>query len=419
MLRALRHRVYRRLFLAQIVALLGTGLATVALGLLAYDLAGADAGQILGTALAIKMIAYVVVAPIASAVVARLPRKSVLVGADLVRMVVAACLPFVDQVCQIYLLILVLQAASATFTPTFQSVIPDVLPDEEDYTAALSMSRLAYDLESVISPALAAALLWLVSSSTLFFGTAAGFAGSALLVVSVLIPHHDSAVLQRAEAPFRARVRQGMALFIHQPALRPILVLNLTVASAGAFVIVQTVVIVRSVFNLPEQTVAWMLGASGLGSMTMAFILPRVLRTVSDRVVMLTGAVLLTGATALIPLILAINSPTGGILGIAGLWLVIGAGWSSVETPVGRIIRRSVDRANLPAAFAAQFSLQHACWLLTYPLVGWLGALNLNIAAGAVAGLAATATAAAFLLWPPATSGDRLPDPNITRDVTT
>jgi hypothetical protein len=59
----LRNRTYRHLFSAQVVALVGTGLATVALGLLAYELAGANAGAVLGTALAIKMIAYVGVAP--------------------------------------------------------------------------------------------------------------------------------------------------------------------------------------------------------------------------------------------------------------------------------------------------------------------------------------------------------------------
>jgi multisubunit Na+/H+ antiporter MnhG subunit len=50
MLSVLRNDTYRKLFLAQVASLLGTGLATVALGLLAYDLAGA----VLGTALAIK-----------------------------------------------------------------------------------------------------------------------------------------------------------------------------------------------------------------------------------------------------------------------------------------------------------------------------------------------------------------------------
>ena len=60
----LANRTYRRLFAAQVVALLGTGLSTVALSLLAYQIAGGDAGAVLGTALALKMVAYVAVAPI-------------------------------------------------------------------------------------------------------------------------------------------------------------------------------------------------------------------------------------------------------------------------------------------------------------------------------------------------------------------
>ena len=47
----LRNRAYAKLFSAQVVALLGTGLLTVALGLLAFDLAGGDAGLVLGIAL--------------------------------------------------------------------------------------------------------------------------------------------------------------------------------------------------------------------------------------------------------------------------------------------------------------------------------------------------------------------------------
>ncbi len=63
MLSVLRNRTYRHLFTAQAVALTGTGLATVALSLLAYDIAGDHASAVLGTALAIKMIAYVAGSP--------------------------------------------------------------------------------------------------------------------------------------------------------------------------------------------------------------------------------------------------------------------------------------------------------------------------------------------------------------------
>ena len=188
MLSILSNRTYRHLFAAQVIALVGTGLLTVALGLLAYDLAGADAGVVLGTALAIKMIAYVGIAPVAQAFAERLPRRRLLVALDLVRAGVALLLPFVSEIWQIYLLIFVLQAASAGFTPTFQATIPDVLPDERDYTRALSLSRLAYDLESLISPMLAAALLTVISFQNLFAGTVVGFLASAALVVSVSLP---------------------------------------------------------------------------------------------------------------------------------------------------------------------------------------------------------------------------------------
>src|ERR687890_2206862 len=159
MLNVLADRTYRHLFAAQVIALAGTGLLTVALALLAYELAGADAGVVLGTALAIKMVAYVGVAPIVGAFASQLPRRAFLVGMDLVRAAIALLLPFITEVWQIYALIFLLQSASAAFTPTFQATIPDVLPDEKEYTRALSLSRLAYDMESLLSPMLAAALL--------------------------------------------------------------------------------------------------------------------------------------------------------------------------------------------------------------------------------------------------------------------
>ena len=52
MLTVLANRTYRHLLSAQVVALVGTGLATIALGLLAFDIAGGNAGAVLGTALA-------------------------------------------------------------------------------------------------------------------------------------------------------------------------------------------------------------------------------------------------------------------------------------------------------------------------------------------------------------------------------
>lgn len=219
----LANATYRRLFTAQVIALMGTGLLTVALGLLAYDLAGDAAGAVLGTALAIKMAAYVVVAPIVSALTTRLPTKMILVGADVVRAGVAVLLPFVDQTWQIYVLIFILQAGSGTFTPALQSAIPSILPDEDDYTRALSLSRLAYDLESVLSPVLAAALLAVISYNFLFVGTVAGFGGSAFLVATSALAHRTTQTPDDDAQDFRTRLTRGARVMATDRVLRALL----------------------------------------------------------------------------------------------------------------------------------------------------------------------------------------------------
>ncbi|POH42214.1 MFS transporter [Pseudomonas fluorescens] len=392
MLKILANRTYRHLFLAQVIALVGTGLATVALGLLAFDLAGAQAGAVLGTALAIKMTAYIGVAPIAAAFAERLPRRAMLVSLDLVRAVVALALPFVTEVWQIYVLIFVLQSASAAFTPTFQATIPDILPDEDDYTRALSLSRLAYDLESVASPMLAAALLTVISFHNLFAGTVIGFLASAALVATVLLP-------KAKQVPRRSiyeRTTRGMRIFLATPRLRGLLALNLTVAAASAMVIVNTVVLVQSRFALPQSSTALALAAFGGGSMISALVLPRLLKNIKDRTAMLFGGGILVAGLAV-----GINLTTYNFL--LPLWMVLGVGYSLAQTPSGRLLRRSAHAEDRPALFAAQFALSHACWLITYPLAGWLGA-NINLAASflGLAVLAGSALVVSIVIWRPA-----------------
>src|SRR3546814_17823757 len=101
--------------------------------------------------------------PRAGAVGTPAHRKRVLIAFDIVRAVLVLALPFVTAIWQVYLLIALLQTASAGFTPLFQSLIPEILTDERDYTRALSLSRLAYDLESLLSPEVAAVLLMVIS----------------------------------------------------------------------------------------------------------------------------------------------------------------------------------------------------------------------------------------------------------------
>ncbi len=383
---------YRHLFAAQVIALLGTGIATVALALLSYDIAGADAGAVFGTALAIKMGAYVVIAPVAAAATARLPRRMLLVTSDLVRAGIAFAMPFVTSVGQIYVLIFVFQAASAVFTPLFQASIPELLPEEEDYAAALARARLAYELEGPVSPIVAAALLQVLDGHSLFFGTGIGFVVSALLIMRVKLPDARG----RQDEGMVPRLRRGFGMFLSAPRLRGLAALNLAVAVGTAMVTVNTVVLVQFRLGHDDRATGIGLATFGLGAIAATLALPALLRRITERSLMLPGAAIIAAA-------LLLGTLVPGLWLLLPLWFAIGAGCALAQTPYGFLIRRTIAAPEeKPPLYAAQFALSHLCLLLAYPLAGWLGAeagMRMTFAifgtAAAVAGLAAQR------LWPP------------------
>lgn len=387
MLSVLRDRTYRSLFSAQVIALVGSGLLTVALGLLAFDLAGEKAGSVLGTALTIKMVAYVGVAPLVGALVDHLPKKAVLVGADVVRLVIALCLPLVTETWQIYVLVFVLQSASATFTPAFQSLIPSVLPEQRDYTRALALSRLAYDLEALLSPIIAAALLTVISYNNLFIGTAVGFAASAALVITSKLPAHPE---QQEQSTFWQRLPVGLRVFLSTPSLRFLLLSNVVVAAGTAIVLVNSVVYAKSVYALDDAGLAFTLGAYGVGSLTVALNIPWLVDRFGPVRVMSAGAV--TIAVGLVAAV-TITATTAGWTPLLVVWAVLGAGTALMNTPSSQLLAAASTPSNRNLVYTAQFALSHACFLITYPIAGWLGAVNLTVAAGALLVIAIVGTA--------------------------
>ena len=139
------------------------------------------------------------------------------------------------------------------------------------------------------------------------------------------------------------------------------------------------------------------------GTKAVALDQPRLLERASDRAVMISGAaVLAAGLLVMAALLgdgLAVTLPR-----LLPVWLILGMANAAVLTPSGRTLRRSTHAEDRPAVFAAQFALSHACWLVAYPLAGWLGAeAGLGVAFTMLGVLAAASTAVAARLWP---SGD-------------
>jgi MFS family permease len=91
---------------------------------------------------------------------------------------------------------------------------------------------------------------------------------------------------------------------------------------------------------------------------------------------------------------------------LLGLWFLLGAGNSTILTPSSRLLREASTEETRPYVFTAQFSLSHACYIISYPLAGLAGAaVGLGPAALALTLLAMIGAAGAFLSWPRHTAG--------------
>jgi MFS family permease len=383
-------RSYYKLFFAYVIALIATGVATVALAVLAFDLSGDESGRVIGVALSLKMLAYVAAAPIAAALTERMTREPLLIALDLILAGCLLLLPFVGSVWQIYALVFVFSLASATFTLVYQTVVPYLLGSVDDYTRSLSRSRIASEVDNSVSPLLAGGLLLVLAPGGMFVAMTAAFLVSALLVKAARIP--TTRVVH--EQGLWEKLLRGPRLFLRTPDLHGLLAIDVGVAAATAMVMVNTVVLVQGVFDLERTATAIAFAVFGLGAIVGALALPRVLGSVPERALMLGGAALM--AVALL----------GGALittlyGLAAIWLLLGLGVSVALTPALYLIRRLARPEDLQTLFAAQFSISNACLLLAYPAAGWLGATVGMPATFVVLGLVAgAATLASALLWP-------------------
>lgn len=383
-------RDYARLFAAYATGLLGTGVAVVGLSLLAFDIVGDDAGLVIATALSIKGFAYVFIAPLAAAMTGRLPKKPLLIALDVVRAGAILTLPFATELAHIYLAVFVFAAASAAFTPTYQALVPRLLPDQDSYARALAKSRIANELENAVSPMVAAALLLVLAYRGLFLAAMALFVVSALFLIFTRLPAPPPATRQGV----LVQLATGMRLLLRTPGLRGLAPLHVAVAAGAAMVIVSTVPIVQGDLDLDGRASAVALAAFGLGSVLGALAVPALLSQIGERTTVLAGCALLVAG-------LFAGIWVYGYWPLVALWTVIGIGGATAATPAPFLLRRLTPPEHHPVVYAALFALANLTLIVAYQLAGWLGTeFSPAVAFGALGAVAAAGGVATAQAWP-------------------
>ena len=349
--------VFQKLYWAHVISLVGSGVSSVALGLLAHALVGASASAVLGYTLAIRIAVIVLFSPWAGQIAERLGARAVLIWSDLFRIAIVAAFFFVDAVWQIYVLAFFLNLGSALFTPIYKAVIPGVVSDK-NYPKALAFGSIAYDTSSILGPALAGLLIATIGFRGSFLFDAATFLVSAFLVIAL-----PKMAIEATKAARTAPWHGVGAMFRRKP-LRESLLLALQVSVAGAFVLVASVDFVKNELALSDRSYAWAMAVYGLGSVCGALGYSHGRPAVRDALVNL-GAPVMIGSLAL-----AVSLHSYASLLVA--WALIGAVQSLLGIRGSELLAANSDKQERAHIYAAHFALSHAGWGLTYPLAGWL-----------------------------------------------
>ena len=403
-----QNRNYLLLFSAQIVSLLGSGVTTVGLALFAYQLTGgASATAVIGNALFLRILAFLLFSQPAGVLADRFDRKKILIAADVLRFGLLALFPFITEVWQVYALIFLINAVTAFFTPTFEASIPEIV-GEEQYVKALSYSRVAVDIEAVAAPAVAGLLVVWLGVRWVFWFDAATYLVSALLVILVAMPHVKKVFAPISASGFISELTVGTRIILREPSLRQAIILSFAEALAGAAAIVATVVYVHDVLGYGDTAFALVMAGLGLGSTITAIFLGRATgryergvlnrETLHGRRHAWTRYSLITGGLILGLLLLpGIFKPGVFIFGI--MWFLNGAGQALIGISSSTLLAEHTDETERGRAYAAHFALTHACWLITYPAIGYAAASVGTPATFTVAGVVCLlVTASAFIL---------------------
>lgn len=171
---------YRRLWAARTVSQVGDIAQFTTVALLVFELTGSGVG-VSGVVLA-EIAPVLLLAPLAGPLVDRLPRVQVMLGADLVRLLLAAVLVgWHNDVAVVYAVAFGLSAGSVFFNPAAGSLLP-TLVDDDELVAANSGIWSAAVLAQVLLAPLAGLLATTAGFGWAFAANAASFALSALLL---------------------------------------------------------------------------------------------------------------------------------------------------------------------------------------------------------------------------------------------
>lgn len=378
----LRERRFRLFFVGKISSEAGTSMVDVALPF-AIIYSGGNAAQV-GFVLAAQSIPLILIAVVGGAVADRFSRRTVMVSADLLRVLsqgalATAILSGRPELWQLALLAAITKVGESFFIPATSGLIVESVT-EHNRQGANALSDLAATLAFMLGPAAAAALIALWSPGIAIAIDAITYAVSAICL-SLLKPPPRT----REDTPTLLRqLREGWRQVVSRPWIWAILLQLIVfhVLAWGPYMVLGPILTNRH-FGGPTS---WGFIQSGLGAG--AALGGAVMLRVRFKWPMRAAVI---GLVALAPIVAALGLPSAPLAALIFLSLLAGFGLSVYNISWLTSMQDHVPQANLASVSGYDVMLSRvslsAGLAVAGPLADWMGASSL-LAVGAVAQVA-------------------------------
>lgn len=261
-----RNRAFRRLWLGQVCSQLGDWLDSIALYTLLLRLTGS--GQLIGWLLVAQFLPSGLVALWAGVIVDRLPRRRVMIAADLgcaISVLFFLLARTGGQIWIIYAATIVKFALTSFFEPACSALIPSVVSGR-DLVLANAISGVTWSMMLAFGAALGGAVTGTLGTDAAFLADAASFVASALFTWSVDV--RESAAASGARRHPLHELREGFRFLLSH---RDVLVYALSKAlwSLGGGVLILLTLFGKQLFPVGKDgalSIGLLYAARGVGA---------------------------------------------------------------------------------------------------------------------------------------------------------
>lgn len=331
---ALRHRGFRRLYLALVLSSFGDWLGFLATTAFATQLVHGFGAQsyAVGGVLAFRLLPAVLLAPVAGVLADRFDRRGLMVVTDLMRFALFVSIPLVGSLLWLLAATVLVEMLSLFWIPAKEASVPNLAGD--DLESANQVSLVAAYGTAPLAAVVYGVLGLLAGSSGLsaadigLYADAATFLFAAVQVARITeIPRRTDSPRAEATPSVISSVREGLEFASSSPTVRGVLVAMLGALAAAGTVVANGKLFATTVLGGGDAAYALLFGAVFVGIALGVALGPKALGGLSRRRALgptITAAGSCLVFLALVPVLALVVIATALLGAFAGLAYVLG-----------------------------------------------------------------------------------------------